>query len=295
MLTILVAAISNCKAQANGGFEDWITVSGVQEPSGWQTLNFLSLLIPPNPLSAFKASGVDKHSGNYALKLKTVFFNNNPIPSEIGDSTGGTFTGKLILAPPSIKLGTPYTGRPASLEFWAKYIPVGADVAGAYVSLRKWNGISTDTIASGYIEFDSTLSYTFFQVNLIYQSSASPDTLTIGFTSSYKKATTRVGSTLYVDDVALTGWVGIDEYANYTDKVKIFPNPAKENITINAQIEAADKVQVVDVSGKLMGVYKIQNYSTNINTGVFAEGIYFYQIRDKQNRVLTNGKFNVIK
>lgn len=293
MSAILLTAISNGKAQANGGFENWITTSGMLEPSGWQTLNFLSVFV--NPLSAFKAAGIDKHSGNYALKLQTVFLQHNPAPNILPDTTGGAFTGKVIVSPLSIKLGIPYTARPEKLEFWAKYIPVGNDIAGAFVLLQKWNGTGHDTIAYNDINFGSTSTYTLFQMNLNYHSTALPDTVTIGFSSSYVKLKARVGSTLYVDDVAFTGWVGIDEHINYTDKVKIFPNPAKENITIDAQISEADNVQIDDVSGRLIGVYKIQNYSTNINTGVFAEGIYFYRIRDKNNKILTNGKFNVTK
>ena len=289
-----IAPIYSAKAQPNGGFENWSTTFGVLNPDSWQTLNFLSFY-SPNPISAFKVSGVDKHSGNYALKLQTIFISNNPAPNMLPDTVGGIFFGKVIPSPLSIKLGIPYTGRPQSLEFWAKYNPVGNDFAGAFVTLQKWNGTGHDTIAYGEIQIHTTLSYTLFQFNLDYQSTESPDTVIIGISSSYKASAARVGSTLYIDDVALTGWVGIDEHNNYADKVKVFPNPAKEYITINAQIDEADNMQVIDVSGKSTGVYKIQNYSANIDTGVFAEGIYFYQIRDKKNKVLTNGKFNVTK
>ena len=181
------------------------------------------------------------------------------------------------------------------MEFWAKYLPVGTDLGAVTVILQKWNGVTTDTIARTDIIIDSTIIYTLFQSDLIYQSSEVPDTLIIGFSPSYKKSLARVGSTLYLDDVALTGWVGIDEKNIYSDKVKVFPNPASDEININATIDEADNVQIIDVSGKLMGNYKIQNYSANINTALFAEGIYFYEIRDNKNKPFTKGKFNVVK
>jgi hypothetical protein len=118
----------------------------------------------------------------------------------------------------------------------------------------------------------------------------------IGFSSSYSKSLGRVGSILYIDDVALTGWVGIDESRiSGTDKIKVFPNPAKDDVTILAQIEEADNVQVIDASGKLAGVYKMLNHKVNINTSMFMEGIYFYVIRDNKERILTKGKFSITK
>ncbi|MES2139322.1 MAG: T9SS type A sorting domain-containing protein [Bacteroidota bacterium] len=291
----LTSLILNAVSQANGGFENWITEFGYQTPENWQTLNFLSIFSPPNPLSAFKATGIDKHSGNSALKLKTIFVNNNPVPGSINDTIGYVFTGKISISPPSLKLGVPYVGRPEKLEFWAKYLPVGTDLAAVTVILQKWNGTATDTIARTDIIIDSTIIYTLFQSDLIYQSSELPDTLIIGFSPSYKQSIARVGSTLYLDDVALTGWVGIEEKNIYSDKVNVFPNPATDAINIKAEIDEADNIQLIDVSGKLIGNYKIQNYNANINTALFAEGVYFYEIRDRKNKSLFIGKFNVVK
>ena len=287
-------SIVNCNAQPNPGFENWTTTFGIEDPDNWQTFNFLALLSPPNPLSAFKAIGVDVHTGNYALKLTTIQVINNPLPSQIHDSTSGAYTGKINLSPFSFNYGFPYTGRPQNFEFWAKYAPVGSDTAGAIVVLLKWNGVSHDTIAAGRININATSTYTLFQLPLTYILTEQPDSAAIVCFSSIA-LTKRIGSTLFLDDLAFTGWVGIDQYDINTSKVKVFPNPATDNITINTQINEADNVQLIDASGKLISVYKIQNYTANINTGAFAEGIYFYNIRDKTNCILTKGKFNVIK
>ena len=285
----------NCCAQLlNGGFEDWTTQYNFENPDHWETLNVLSLF--SNPLSAFKAVGVDKHSGNYALKLKTIVLSNNPAPQLIPDTIGFVFTGKINISPPSMKLGIPYTGRPEKIELWAKYTPVGNDLGAIVCNLLKSNGVNHDTVASAELTLPATNTYTLFQVPLNYNLSEQPDSAIIRFSSSKYIDDARVGSTMFIDDVSFTGWVGIEESgACGTDKVKIFPNPAKENITILAQIDEADNVQVVDASGKLVNVYKIQNYKAIINTSILADGIYFYTIHDKKDRTLTKGKFNVIK
>lgn len=291
---IFAFTIFRGKSQPNGGFENWSTVYTLQEPDNWQTLNFVSLN-PPNPLSAFKATGIDKHSGNYALKLKTVYFDNNPFPSEIGDSTGAVFTGKITLSPFAYKYGFPYTDRPEKLEFWSKYSPVGGDTAGALVILKKWNGIESDTIAIGGVNINATSGYSPFQVDLVYYSDELPDTAVIGFASSKIPLIARLNSTLYVDDVIFTGWVGVNQYDKNAELVKIFPNPASDNVNILSSMEASDNIQVSDVTGKIVGNYKIRNCEVNINTGAFAVGIYIYEIRNNANRMLCKGKFNVIR
>lgn len=292
---MLTSAILKTLAQPNGGFENWSTIFNYQTPVSWQTLNFLSSFSPPNPISAFKATGIDIHSGNYALQLKTIYINNNPAPNAIEDTVGIIFTGKVALNPPSFKYGFPYTGRPEKLEFWCKYIPVGSDKAGAIVFLQKWNGLSHDTIAKGEITISATVAYTLFQVDLTYHSAELPDTAAITFGSSKEKEEARVGSTLYLDDVAFTGWVGIDEQETDNDKIKIFPNPASNAVNIIAHIDDANYIQVMDVSGKLLGKYELKNYKASINTVSFAEGIYFFQLFDKKDKILGKGKFNIIR
>ncbi len=282
-------------AQPNAGFENWHTELSYMVPDGWQTFNGLTLTNPPNPLSAFRVTGIDVHSGNYALKLQSVFFFNFNMPDDVGDTIGGAFTGRINYSPFSFAYGFPYTSRPEKLDFWAKYLPVGSDSAGVLVYLSKWNGVKTDTIGMGLFEINFQPTYTLYQNTITYYSNEIPDSAAIVFTTSKSKTCARVGSTLFLDDVALTGWVGIDEHNVYADKVKIFPNPAKENITIELKAEDAKSILVLDVLGKTIGSFPINNYSATINTSAFSQGTYFYEIVDKNKKPMTRGKFNVVK
>ncbi|MCE9540391.1 MAG: PCMD domain-containing protein [Bacteroidetes bacterium] len=295
IFTILVLGVFNSIAQPNGGFENWTQQATYENPDGWATLNFLSLTVPPNPLSVFKVIGIDKHSGNYAMKVTTIGVVNNPAPDLIGDTAGGIFTGSIILSPFSYVFGFPYAGRPEKLVFWAKSAPIADDSAETLVVLLKNNGITRDTIAIGRITIPPTTEYTKFLIDLNYYSTSISDTASIVFGASKYKGKGMIGSTLYVDDIEFTGWVGIDEKNQFSNKVKTFPNPARESLTIVTEIKTAEKIRVIDVAGKSVGLFKIQNYNTIINTGLFTEGIYFYEIIDKNEKVLTNGKFNLVK
>jgi hypothetical protein len=289
----LISVILNSIAQPNGGFESWTPEFSYENPDGWETTNFLSLTNPPNPVSAFKVTGIDRHSGNYALKLKTVFVNTNPNPSLIDDSAGIAFTGKINFSPFSYKNGFPFVGRPAKLEFWAKYFPVGNDSASIGIILQKWNGSGLDTIATGGVKLSTTTTYTLFQVSLTYFSTALPDSATVAILSSKDTVTSRVGSTIFIDDVIFTGWVGMDENNYYSKKVKVFPNPVNDDLTIAIEDDEAENIRIIDVSGKLIHVCKIQQFQTRITTSLFAQGIYFYEICNKNDKILTKDKFTV--
>lgn len=288
-------------AQPNGGFEDWITEFSYETPEHWQTLNFLSLTTPPNPLSAFKAIGADKHSGNYALKLKSVFLNQNPLPDsimqafEMADTVGLAFTGKIYLSPLSFEEGFTYTSRPEKLQFWAKYAPVGGDSAVVYAYLKKWNGNTSDTVAFGNKAISATPVYTFFEMPVNYRSNELPDSAFIGFLSSKDHVSARVNSTLFVDDVAFTGWVGLDEDKPEDRVAKVFPNPARNTVTIYASSEGAEIINLRDISGRIVFSGNLQDKKTSINTDLFSQGVYFYEILDNNNKVLYRDRFNVTK
>lgn len=286
--------IINCKAQPNGSFENWSYLYSVEEPDGWQTINFLHTYSSSNPLSAFKVAGIDVHSGNYALKLKTVYMSNKPPQVAVNDSTGGAFTGKVIFSPPAEKRGFPYTQRPEKLQFWAKYTPVGNDIAQTGVLLKKWNGTGYDTIAFNLMEIPATPDYTLFEITLNYFSSVQPDSALLAFVPSMNETTARVNSTLYLDDVQFVNSVGIAERPSEC-KTSVYPNPAMANVTIYTENEQADHVQLADLSGKVMGMYKVENNHICINTSFFPAGVYFYIICNNKKSSLAKGQFSVVK
>lgn len=293
IIGILFVLINRTRAQPNGGFENWMPGFNSESPVGWQTLNFLQFTMPPNPVSVFKASGIDKHSGSYALKLKTIYLSTNPAPDVLDDTIGITFTGYVNISPTYYKYGYPYTGRPEKLDFWYKYLPVGADQSGVRVVLTKWNGLKQDTVAFGESELYSNPSYSLYELPLTYFSDELPDTAAIFFASSRHQSLARNGSVIYLDDVVFTGWVGIDE--NTMPAVKVFPNPAKENITFSGLNKNAKEIQVTDVSGRLLSTYNVNKISEiDINTNVFADGVYLYKVLDASGKTLSKGKFNII-
>jgi hypothetical protein len=294
-LPVLCFTVLKMFSQPNGGFENWAPDYSAESPAGWQTLNFLTFQ-PSNPPSAFKVSGIDKHSGNYALKLKTIHINYNPIPQILSDTIGLILTGQLNISPAYFNAGFAYSGRPEKLKLWYKYLPVGSDEGGVRVILTKWNGVKRDTLAFIETDLHEQLSYTPLDIDIPYSSEEVSDTALIYIASSRSNSLARVGSTLYADDVTFSGWVGIREkQQTETDIVNVYPNPAQDYITFSIKDKKTNYIEVFDSQGRSLEKYVVTASALCLDTDRMNNGVYFYTASDKENKTQIQGKFNILK
>ena len=256
---VLVIYASIAQTIPNAGFETWTKpFFTYDDPTGWGTSNALTIIASPTPASVFKATaGADVHSGSAACNIKTVAIaaGQNPLPGQLKDTLGLAFTGSLSFAAPYLNFGFPYTQRPDSLTFYAKYTPGGngVDTAAAIVWLQNRNGASVDTIGLGFLQMLSSAVYSLKQVEIIYNPSfvgVNPDTAVIVLGSSGINQP-QVNSSLFVDDMSFVfGPAGIEEPASNAATVSVYPNPANDVVTFKTVSSEAAAITVYDVSGK---------------------------------------------
>lgn len=292
---LLTLAAGDVFAQnIKGGFETWSSLIGEPEsPTGWVTPNiFAAPASGGSPQSAYKVT--DKTEGNYALRLVTVALKTNPLKGKIADTVGFVISGSISTSL-VFKDRTPFSGRPAQLDFSTKYTPNGVDTALALVQLSRWNGTSRETIAAGAIKWGVTANYTLKSVPLIYFSTtAIPDSASVILSAS-SPILPKIGSELYLDDVKFSGSVGVKEKEYLAAKVSVYPNPAVEFLTIKADIATAEKVSIYSQIGKQIGVYTLTNNTLKLNTSTLAAGNYYYSILEKSGNVIVGGVFSVVK
>ena len=72
------------------------------------------------------------------------------------------------------------------------------------------------------------------------------------------------------------------------NEIKIYPNPAQNNFTIEASSSKKQTLQLIDIIGKQVLLQTI-NGSTNIDVSNLTKGIYLYNIFQNQSRI-KNGK-----
>lgn len=89
--------------------------------------------------------------------------------------------------------------------------------------------------------------------------------------------------------------VGVKEVQTSKIELSVFPNPATNLVNFSTSSLEATKVHAVDLTGKIIATETMEMGKAKLNTSNLASGVYMYQVVDKDNQVLTTGKFNVNK
>jgi hypothetical protein len=77
--------------------------------------------------------------------------------------------------------------------------------------------------------------------------------------------------------------------------LSIFPNPATDELNILRLTDDIEIMSVYDGMGRLVGQITLNERITKIPATNYATGLYMYRVADKNNTVLTTGKFMISK
>lgn len=114
----------------------------------------------------------------------------------------------------------------------------------------------------------------------------------------------KIGLLFYVGlaSIALTffpfNWDGKSQSQPSSVKVqKMYPNPANAYIIfeVDPAIVNTHTLFICSFMGKKTHDLQIQQSKITVDLQQQQRGLYIYQIRDKYNRIVESGKFNVIK
>ena len=279
ILSIAAVAFTSASLFAqipNNGFENWTSMGSYSNPDGWDQLN--NLTASASIYTCTKGTPGFVGTGYLKLVSKTVGTNVAP---------GIAVSGLINISAMKPKSGFPYTGQPQKLTGSWQYMAGSTSDAGFIsVILTKWNSTSMkrDTIAkANQVLSGMAMSWATFNINLTYKSSALPDSAIIVLSAS--GATPVANSYLYVDNLSFVGSVaGINNIDNYVSNINTYPNPTSDNINVElyAQKVSTIKLQLIDITGKLIkeiNVGEVQgNYKHTINTTGISKGIYFLKV-----------------
>jgi hypothetical protein len=87
---------------------------------------------------------------------------------------------------------------------------------------------------------------------------------------------------------------GVHEYATL-NPIRIYPNPATDMIWFNLQDVDAQRVIVIDMTGREVADQQVSSGIESMSTTGFAPGGYLFTVVGESGQVLGRGKFNVIK
>ncbi len=312
LIALLFAGTAIHAQNIYGDMENWRNVypsfgtpASFESPLGWydtDSLIFMARYYFPNAVfskQAYKTS--DAHSGNYAVKLLTLYQDTFGMMS--GLLSNGFPVADSLLGDPAVLVGgthfyggTLLSQRVDSLNAWIKYFPNGADTAviavKAVLTGQAVNG-EDSIIGNGVLMLSQNYSsYTLISVPINYINSAIPDKIFVFFASSHKAP--KDSSALYVDDVSISQTTGVNMPGNAVAAIEIYPNPTSGMIYINAGKEQEYYIDIYNSLGQLMRSQKI-NGKAAIDLSSEARGIYFYCIMSQQKEVVRTGKVNIMR
>ncbi len=172
---------------------------------------------------------------------------------------------------------------PQYLHGYFKYITgdsTGLSNGLANVTLTHFNGTSNDTVASGTFTFDSTVSFTPFQISLNYISAALPDSIHILITNAN---TICIGSNvcnlLYLDNLSLSNNpLSIENQKSKEELFSVYPNPVQNELFIENKSNKLVEFYLFDSTGKIVFNSSYINENNILIFTKFSDGFYFYKI-----------------
>jgi hypothetical protein len=303
--------------------QTWVpgTIYTAVEPVGWLTSNVLtapliSFPLPnTNPTTVSQGTTLFISSPNSARIITKKVAPGLASSLGFGDTTGFMITGKLI-GLSSFSTGYSYATKSAQLDFQYNYQPASASDRGlvAVVFLKR-NGANRDTIATGYTVLNASPLTSTFQngtVLMVYKNvnGPAPDTVIIGAASSVGNVKNLLGdlniatppaainSTLYLDDLAFSGTVGLAKNSLDEKYVRVGFNSNNEtiDITISNNYVGTTKLKVYDVTGKLVMSKNMTSTTNRLEVKELQSGMYLYSLTDnKSEKPVKSGKLIISK
>mgnify|MGYP001990141868 FL=1 len=284
ILSLLIFASFTGFAQQNLDLEAWtVKPSGSDSADYW--LNATDAVAYGAPQNLFQET-TSVAQGTSAAHLTTVYW-------AMGSILG------LDTLPGSIVQQVAYTQTPASISFAYKSNPMSGDYNVVAAQLSHWDNVNnTQVIDAEAVFTTNTVNNTWTPqvVNFTYYTTDTPDTLTLVATSSANIlfgdgsfGYAKIGSELWVDDIAINFTTGVNNILSL-DELKIYPNPVTSSLNIYNPTENPLKIQVYDITGKLLMTEKLSQGKNTIQADDFPKGIYIYKILNFSNNTIKTGK-----
>jgi hypothetical protein len=275
----------------NGGFEEWdstFTIAPYPRPLMWLDISAVNPNCPVSTNEIMQPSPLSS-SGCCSVKLTTH-------PCKIGF----IYSGDVFENMPR---GWSFQcmARPVHLNFQYMFQPEGSDSAYVKILLFNYDSITpgltffqrVDTVAfaSGYMH-EAIASFTPYSLPIHYFTSDIPAFMHIWFSTSRASgfgppnSSTSVGTTVWIDDVHLSGTTDINELVQY-EPLTVFPNPAGDRIWFKALDPTGDLyVQVFDAKGAQVMDRRITDPDGGMDVRALQPGVYSIVLRTRGGKVL---------
>lgn len=295
LLFLLALSTYGVHAQLqNTSFEVWIQNLGFENPQGWGTANNLVALAGTS--TTLKVP--DPSEGTYAALLQSKFVQlaNAVVP---GILTTGALSFDFNTGDVGFLNGVSYTDRPEKMTFDYKFYPAGSqpntDTAGVFLFLTRYNSAtgSRDTVGLGAQQYTDTVdTYETTEVDILYLSQDTPDTLLIVFSSSISAAGgAQDGTLFFVDNVGFDFPTTVAQLQ--VNRPRLYPNPAKGQVTYQNDRSYPVQVSLFDLLGREVWRQSLNSGVQQLDISALQTGVYLYRVIDPEEATSYTGKLQI--
>lgn len=291
---------SQAQAIVSADMETWsnYTVASVplQKPTGWASSDsvicpivFLSTTPPAYTPRVTKSTSVF-HSSTASAKLESPA--TDTFPTLI---TNAVIKINLSTYAYSFSGGTPVSKRIAFVKAWTQYSHTAAKDTGRMLVYATKVGIGAggkDSVI-GQGEAEVTLSSSFVQKEVFVKyvdATTVPDRIIVAFQPS-KLAVRPGGTIMYVDDVTISDPTGIETPLFNDQSIKVYPNPALNELHISSDLKQTLKVQLYNSTGQLV-LSQYINQNADLNVSALTPGNYIYVISGENGHKYYSASFS---
>ncbi|HTN18590.1 MAG TPA: T9SS type A sorting domain-containing protein [Chitinophagaceae bacterium] len=288
-LLLLACSLVQTRAQTITGadMENWKTYSGTLErPDGWHSSDSLikvyyTLTATPGFAARTSKSTTVKNGGAASAMLVTTVADTFPTilaNSNIAFDMAAVLAGDYKY---SFTSGTPVTKRIYYVHAFVQHASAGSSDIGEMAVLAIKNGIAPggedSVIGKGTVAITASSSFKKITAALTYtEATMIPDRLIVSFMPTTKTKPVA-GTTLYVDDVTISDPTGIELPLVNSSDVKIYPNPAANQMHISLTHTEASQIAIYNMAGKCILTQALAA-ETDIPVATLAPGTYIYVI-----------------
>ncbi|MEP7263935.1 MAG: T9SS type A sorting domain-containing protein [Bacteroidota bacterium] len=215
----------------------------------------------------------DAHSGQTAIELHNAmnFTTGDVVVGAISADTDSVFSAWSMFE------NVPLQTAPDHLGFYYKYFPVGSDTAMATLAVYDING---NLLGDVHIVISGvTSTYTYASAPINYISVGFPATAFINFSNSIYGAPANFGTRFLIDDVEINPVTAVDEKAKGDDAMQLFPNPAKDHLTVMRNTKDFS-FYIYNVEGQPILIGLGSGGTVTIPVGNLSPGIYIMKTSD---------------
>ena len=154
------------------------------------------------------------------------------------------------------------------------------------------NAISTNSSGGGVADgaIDITITGGVSPYSFLWSNGAITEDISDLLPGAYLVTITDVNGCITSATFMVNSTVGINT-PNTTNQLKVYPNPANQNIIIETGNQLYEKIELINVLGQTVFTTTEKENKLNINTGNLENGMYFFKFINKGE--ITTKKINI--